>query len=88
MLAEHLPELQKRYPVSHLALFGSVTRDDYHPKKSDIDIMVEFNGAIGWEFFDLEQELQQLLGKKVDLVSRKAIKPHYWDYIKKDIQHV
>ncbi|MEX0967660.1 MAG: nucleotidyltransferase family protein [Bacteroidia bacterium] len=87
-LAAHLPDLMKRYPIKHLALFGSVTRDDFDPVKSDIDILVEFDGDIAWEFFDLEEELRKLLGKNVDLVSRHALKPHYWEYIKKDVINV
>jgi len=40
-LAEALPQLQKKYPVKALALFGSATRKDFDPDKSDIDILVE-----------------------------------------------
>ncbi|HTB31644.1 MAG TPA: nucleotidyltransferase family protein [Bacteroidia bacterium] len=83
-----LPLLQKKYPIAKLALFGSVVRDDFDPINSDIDIMVEFNGAIGWEFIDLSDELEKLLGKKVDLVSRGGIKPRYWEHIKADIVYV
>ncbi len=87
-LAAHLPSLKQRYPIARLALFGSVVRDDFDPEKSDIDILVEFNGDIGWEFFDLEAELEKILGRKVDLVSKRAIKPHYWEHIKKDVVNV
>jgi predicted nucleotidyltransferase len=45
-LARHLPELKKRYPIGRMALFGSVTRNDFNPAESDIDILVEFNGDI------------------------------------------
>lgn len=65
-----LPLLQKKYPIAKMALFGSVVRDDFDATNSDIDIMVELNGSIGWEFIDLSNELEKLLGKKVDLVSR------------------
>ena len=51
------PALQKRYPISELALFGSVARDD-HADTSDIDILVDFNGAIGMGFFKLANELE------------------------------
>ena len=87
-MATELPDLLKRYPIRQLTLFGSVTRDDFDPTMNDIDIIVEFDGDIGWEFFDLEAELEKILGKKVDLVSKNAIKRHYWEYIKKDIIHV
>jgi predicted nucleotidyltransferase len=55
---------------------------------SDLDIMVDFNGDIGWDFFDLAMDLENLLHKKVDLVSGKAIKPHYWEHIKEDLLYV
>ncbi len=87
-LAAQMPDLRSRYPIGSLALFGSVVRDDFDPEHSDIDILVEFNGDIGWEFFDLEEELTRILGRKVDLVSRKAIKNHYWEHISKDVYHV
>jgi len=55
LLAKHLPDLQKRYPIARMALFGSVTRNDFDLEKSDIDIMVEFNGEVGWEFIELAE---------------------------------
>ncbi|MEX0811326.1 MAG: nucleotidyltransferase family protein [Chitinophagales bacterium] len=88
-LATKLPELKKKYPISKLALFGSITRNDFKPKTSDIDIMVEFDGDIGWEYFDLVWEIQELFpGYKVDIVSKGAIQPHYWKHIKGDLQYV
>jgi hypothetical protein len=53
-----------------------------------VDILVEFNGNIGWQFLTLADELEQLLGLKVDLVSRKGVKPHYLEYIQKDLIYV
>lgn len=87
-LKSGLSEICLKYPVASLALFGSVLRDDFDPEKSDIDILVEFNGDIGWEFFDLEAELGQLIGRKVDLVSRRGLKPYYWENIKNEVQYV
>jgi predicted nucleotidyltransferase len=88
LLLQHLPLLQKKYPIAKMGIFGSVVRDDYNPEKSDIDLLVEFNGDIGWEFIDLSDELEKLIGKKVDLVSRGGIKPRYWEQIKTDIVYV
>jgi len=58
----------RRYDIRKLALFGSVLRDDFNPE-SDVDILVEFepNTKLGLRFFDVEQELSDLLGRKVDL---------------------
>jgi uncharacterized protein len=83
-----LPELKQRYPISYLALFGSVVRSDFNAETSDVDILVDFKGEIGWEFFDLQEELQQLLGHKVDLICKSALKPHYWEVIKDEVKDV
>ena len=49
---------------------------------SDIDILVEFEKPIGlFKFLELEEHLSQLLGRKVDLVSKNALKPHIGKYI-------
>jgi predicted nucleotidyltransferase len=88
ILRDHRDQLQKKFPISSLALFGSVLRDDFNVNSSDIDVLVEFNGDIGWEFFDLENELSGLMGKKVDLVSKAALKPRFWDYIQKEVCYV
>ncbi len=81
------PLLMARYPIESLALFGSVARGEA-TEQSDVDILVEFNGNIGWQFLTLADELEQLLGLKVDLVSRKGVKPHYFEYIQKDLIYV
>ena len=86
-LRETLPLLQKKYPIEKLALFGSYSRGE-QKENSDIDILVEFNGNVAWEFFDLADELKKILGQKVDLVSKKGIKPHYWEYIQQDVIYV
>ncbi len=86
-LKKALPELKTKYPIERLALFGSYARGDQR-EDSDIDILVEFNGEIGWEFFDLANELEKTLGHRVDLVSRMGIKPHYWEYIEEDVLYV
>jgi predicted nucleotidyltransferase len=73
-----LPSLKVRYPIEKMALFGSVTRDDFDPEKSDIDILVELNGSIGYSFCTLAEELETLLGKKVDLVSKNGLNKPWW----------
>ena len=87
-LHDFLPMLKAKYPIEKMAFLGSVTRDDFDPAKSDIDIMVELNGNIGWGFIDLAEELEKLFSKKVDLITKGAIKPHYWPYIQKDLIYV
>jgi predicted nucleotidyltransferase len=76
------PALSSKYHINTLGLFGSVVRNDF-TAESDIDILVDFNQPIGVEFIDLANELETLLKRKVDLVSRDGIKPKYF----REIQH-
>lgn len=79
--------LAKTYPIASIALFGSFARSEQTPE-SDIDILVELNGQIGSRFFDLAEELEASLGQKVDLVSKKGIKPRYFKSIETDLIYV
>lgn len=81
------PHLMGKYPIESLALFGSYARGDA-TEQSDVDILVEFNGRIGWRFLTLAEELEDFLGIKVDLVSRKGVKAHYLNQIEKDLLYV
>jgi predicted nucleotidyltransferase len=75
VLREFMPELETRYSVKTIGLFGSVLRGE-QVSESDIDILVEFNRPIGFfKFLELEELLSERLGGKVDLVSKKALKP-------------
>lgn len=87
LLDSHKQSLAARYPIKSIAVFGSVARGDARPG-SDVDIMVEFDQPIGIEFVDLAEELEQMLGMKVDLVSRKAIRPEVWSFIEPDLCYV
>ena len=81
------PELVSRFQVSSLGLFGSIVRDDYSAQ-SDIDILVDFSNPVGIEFIDLANYLESRLKRKVDLVSRNAIKDQYYKLIEGDIIYV
>ena len=81
------PALEKKYNVSGLALFGSYSRNTA-VEDSDVDLMVEFNKPPGILFIDLADELEELLNNKVDLVSRKAIKPAYFQHIQPQLIYV
>ena len=73
--AEGLSEFCQRWKITELALFGSALRDDFKPR-SDIDLLVSFASESSWSLFDLatmQNELQELLGRPVDLVERSAI---------------
>jgi len=85
-LRSHKGFLASKYYVSAIALFGSYSRNEAG-ENSDVDIMVEFSQTPGLEFIDLALYLEKVLGLKVDLVSRNAIKPKYFAFIKKDLKY-
>jgi predicted nucleotidyltransferase len=88
IINSQLPALRDQYKVKRLGLFGSAARGEVG-EESDIDILVEFESPIGFfDFIRLENLLSKALGKKVDLVSRKAIKPALKDAIFKEIIYV
>ncbi len=82
-----LEELKTRYPIQSMAVFGSIVRNDF-TENSDVDILVEFDDSVGSRFIDLAEELEAGLERKVDLVSRKGIKPKYFAAIQPDLRYV
>lgn len=70
-----------------MALFGSYA-DGTATDNSDIDIMVEFDQPVGFEFVDLSVELENLLQKRVDLVTRQAISPKLMTFIRPQLRYV
>lgn len=73
---EALAGLCRRYRVRELSLFGSVLREDFRDD-SDVDVLVEFEQDVRiglFRYFDLESELENLFGRKVDLVTKKGLK--------------
>ena len=75
--------LFSRYPLKSMALFGSYARNEAR-SDSDVDIIVEFTEPVGFEFIDLMIELEEILGRKVDLVSRRGVRPEMLRLIEKD----
>ena len=86
-LGKHKHQLFSEYPIKSLAIFGSYARRE-QKEESDLDILVEFNDKIGVRFIDLAEELERLIGFKVDLVSRKGIKDKYYQRIQPDLTYV
>jgi uncharacterized protein len=66
--SDTLSEFCRRHKIRRLALFGSVIRDDFRPE-SDVDVLVEFETGVrvGLSFFEIERELSEMVGRKVDL---------------------
>jgi uncharacterized protein len=70
-----LVEFCQRWKIRELAVFGSVLRSDFSPE-SDIDLLVTFDQDAQWSLLDhvqMQNELKTLLGRDVDLVSRRAL---------------
>ena len=70
-----------------MAIFGSYAKKE-QKDESDLDLMVEFNGKIGIRFIDLAEEIESLVGFKVDLVSRNGIKDKYYLAIQTDLVYI
>ena len=87
-LVEQKPRLAERFKVKEIGIFGSLARGE-QAEASDIDILVEFSEPIGFFLFiDLEDYLSEILAAKVDLVSKKALKPHIGKNILRELVKV
>lgn len=72
---ERIRELCRKWKVEELAVFGSALREDFGVG-SDVDLLVRFAPAARWSLLDharMERELEEILGRRVDLVTRDAI---------------
>jgi predicted nucleotidyltransferase len=72
---EKIAEFCQRWQIAELSIFGSALRDDFRPD-SDVDMLVTFSPDARWSLFDhvtMEEELAIIVGRKVDLVNRRAI---------------
>lgn len=81
ILKKNKPILKDKFGVTEIGIFGSFARGESR-KKSDIDILVEFSKIPGiFEFMDLENYLQKVLKKKINLVRKKALRVELRDNI-------
>ncbi len=71
-IRKEIPYLRKRFGVEHLALFGSIARDEAS-EGSDIDIVVSLEKPIGFGFIQLADYLEEKLGRKVDLITTSTL---------------
>lgn len=86
-LAELKPALYKDFAVKEIGLFGSF-QDGSFSENSDIDLLVEFEKPIGWKYFSLEIYLESIFGRKIDLVTKNALKEQIKDRILKQVNFV
>jgi len=88
LLTQHKPELQRRFGVVRLALFGSRAREQAR-EDSDVDVLVTFDGpANSVRYFGLQFYLEDLLGCPVDLVTERALRPELRPFVERDAIHV
>lgn len=87
IISQHRKELEERFKVKSIAIFGSYVRGGA-TSKSDIDILVEFREPVGFLFIRLAEHLEEILGTKVDLLTPEAIKPNRKRYIMEELVYV
>lgn len=73
-----------RFKLRRLALFGSYARAE-QTETSDVDILVDVDPSIGIEFVTLADEIEELLGLPVELVSHRSLSPRSWKHIEPDL---
>lgn len=78
-------EICKRSPISYCAVFGSFARGEA-TEESDIDLLVRLSKPTGWAFFGIAEDLQDTLGKKVDLATENMLGKYIRDSVMRDLQ--
>lgn len=88
LLHEHREVFARCLGARSLALFGSAARDELRPD-SDVDVLVDFDGPATFDaYFDLKDFLEQTLGRPVDLVTTKGLKPRARQHVERDLIRV
>jgi len=85
-LKAHKNELQEKYGVRHIGLFGSYARDEATPQ-SDIDILVDMPSSFN-AFFELKAYLEKHLNKNIDLGMEKKLRSFIREHIKDEVIYV
>jgi len=88
ILKQHEADIKSRYGVRDIGIFGSYLHSN-QKRNSDLDILVEFNKAPGFfKFIELEEYLTEILGVKVDLVMKSALKPKIGEHILSEVTYL
>jgi len=87
IIKEHKQELEQRFKVKSIAIFGSYAREE-QDEESDVDIVVEFKEPVGLLFVHLADYLEEILKVKVDLLTLDSIKPNRRKYIIDELIYV
>ncbi len=83
-LRAHRKELEEKFSVRRIGIFGSYARSDAGPK-SDIDVLVEFEQPTFDHYMELKFFLEELLGSEIDLVMADTVKPRLRPYINQEV---
>ena len=84
LLREHKPVLAERFGVTGLALFGSFARNQA-ADTSDVDILVTFDGpATSRAYFGVQFYIEDLVGRRVDLTTDRALRPELRPYVERE----
>ena len=86
-LEEVKPYLASKFHVSKIGYFGSFA-ENRQTEESDIDILVDFSQTPGWDFFLLEEYLENIFDRKVDLVTKPALKKQLSERILNQVKYV
>jgi len=87
ILKRHESEFRRKYGIKRIGVFGSIVRGDAG-RESDLDLLVEFEEAVEMDllrFVEVERQLSEILGRKVDLVEKKVLKPFIGQHILKEV---
>ena len=90
-LLDSIAVICREYGVAELSLFGSAARDGFDPELSDYDFLVEYEPTADvslLEYFARKNKLSDLLGHKVDLVSKSGLKPRIRDEVLREAKTI
>jgi uncharacterized protein len=88
IIKKHKDEFKEEYGLKEIGVFGSYVRGEQN-ENSDIDILIELEKPMGYvKFFRLENALSHLLGVPVEIVTKKALKPHIGKRILQEVKYV
>ncbi|MFH1612584.1 MAG: nucleotidyltransferase family protein [bacterium] len=88
IIQKNKKELKEKYGLKKVGIFGSYVKEKQN-ENSDVDMLVEIKRPMGFvNFIKLENHLSQILGIKVDLVTKKALKPYIGKQILQEIRYV
>ena len=81
------PFLEKEFTVDKIGYFGSYAKGN-QDETSDLDIIVNYTGQLGWKFFDLHEYLEDKLKLKVDLVTERSIKKRWREKVLSEVVYL